>query len=158
MASNWLVVGFTYITCYGTYTIEIQGKRDWPNHFKLWFLIYLQSLFMIMTLLVHWYCNIPISIGRLLVKQLVCLLHCQKVAGSYLTPPALLCEIYYSEIYFNIIYYHSPTFSSFMGIIMLFFPFRTLLITPCRARCMRNPFILPHLWPYWQVNLVSYHI
>ncbi len=49
-------------------------------------------------------CNIPISIGGLLsawllVKWLVCLLHSQKIAGSRLTPPALLCEIYYNEIY-----------------------------------------------------------
>ncbi len=46
----------------------------------------------------------------LLVKQLACLLHSQKVAGSCLTPPALLCEIYYSEIYFNTMTDHRPYF------------------------------------------------
>ncbi len=37
----------------------------------------------------------------LLVKWLACQLHSQKVVGSCLTPPALLSELYYSEIYFS---------------------------------------------------------
>ncbi len=39
------------------------------------------------------YCNIPISIGRLLAAWLAV-----RVFSSILTPPALLCKIYYSHI------------------------------------------------------------
>ncbi len=52
------------------------------------------------------YCNIPVGMGRVLatwlaagalLKWLARLLHCgQKVAGSHLTPPALLYKNYYS--------------------------------------------------------------